>query len=433
MSTGSTARGQQLLLVATVLILTANLRPAITVVGPLIDTIGEDTGTGALLLGVLGALPVVTLGIVSPMVHLLARRWGMHRCLLAAMIVLAAGTAVRSLPVLLTDLSGSAPAAETGHVTTAELLGLYGGTVIIGAAIAVGNVLVPAVVKRDFPARVSRMTGLYTATLVACASIASGAAVPLAGAVGWDVALLLTGAWAVIGAVVWSWRGRIPQHGVSAHSAPPRRQQRDSSEDRGRAQQRDRPQMWRSAVAWQVTVFFGLQSSVFYFMLTWFVSILLQEGVPARTAGWTLAGYQAVGVLGSLLVGFWMQRAADQRGVVVAVGAAMTPALLGLALVPSLYPLWTLCGGLASGTALMLALSLVGLRSRDAIDAARLSGMAQGVGYTLAALGPVLAGGLYAASGSWTVVLLSFAAVAVLQTAVGLPAGRAVIIRPVMR
>lgn len=409
-------RGGRPLLVATVLIVTANLRPSITVVGPLIETIGADAGLGPVLLGLLGALPVVTLGVVSPLVHLLSARIGLERCILAAMAVLALGTAVRSLPVI-------AGGGQAMHQGPGALIGLYLGTMIIGAAIAVGNVLVPAVVKRDFPDRVSLMTGLYTATMVACAAAGSAVAVPLAAVSGWAPTLMLTGLWAVVAAGAWALRDDL-RRGARPASDRTVRSESSGAVPEGSGAAERRPTMWASPLAWQVTVFFGLQSSVFYFMLTWFVSVLVDDGVDPGAAGWALAAYQAVGVLGSLAVGTWMQRSADQRGVIVLLGASMVAALLGFALAPGLYPVWTLIGGLASGTTLMVALSLVGLRSRDAADAARLSGMAQGVGYTLAALGPFLAGGLYAATSSWTTVLLGFAVVAAAQTGVGLFAGR---------
>ncbi|MDO5492063.1 MAG: MFS transporter [Nesterenkonia sp.] len=406
-------RGGRLLLVATVLIVAANLRPAITVVGPLVETIGEDAGLDPIMLGLLGGLPVLTLGLVSPGVHAVSARIGVERCILVAMVLLALGTGVRSLPVL-------AAGPSQAHAGIGGLVGLYLGTVIIGAAIAVANVLVPAVVKRDFPDRVSLMTGLYAATMVAGAAVGSAAAVPLAAAVGWAPALMLTGLWAVLGAAVWALRGdlrRDVRRSPTGSEPSPIRVGPGSTPSR-------RPTMWTSAVAWQVTAFFGLQSSIFYFMLTWFVSVLVDDGVDADVAGWALAAYQAVGVAGSLAVGSIMQRTRDQRGVILALGCSMTAALTGFALVPELYPVWTLIGGVASGTTLMVALSLVGLRSGDSFDAARLSGMAQGIGYTSAALGPFLAGALYGAVESWSIVLLTFAAVAVVQTVVGLRAGR---------
>ncbi|GAA1187072.1 MFS transporter [Nesterenkonia xinjiangensis] len=159
----------RLLLLATVLLVAANLRPAITVVGPLIEQIGVENGISPSALGLLGALPVLSLGVFSPLVHRLSARIGMERSILVGLVVLAGGTVLRSLP------GGQMP---SGAWT------LYLGTAIIGAAIAVGNVLVPAVVKRDFPHQVPLMTGLYTATLVGAAAVASGVAVPLAELVG---------------------------------------------------------------------------------------------------------------------------------------------------------------------------------------------------------------------------------------------------------
>lgn len=169
-ATGSSARGpSQLMLLVTVLIVAANLRPAITAVGPLIERIGEDTGLGPAALGLLGAIPAVGFGVVALFVAAAGRRWGLERSIFFALLLLAAGTLLRSLP-----LGG---------------FSLFAGTILLSAAIGVGNVLVPAVVKRDFPGRVPAVTGLYTAVLVGCAAVASGTAVPVAAAHGWELTL----------------------------------------------------------------------------------------------------------------------------------------------------------------------------------------------------------------------------------------------------
>ncbi|MDS2172024.1 MFS transporter [Nesterenkonia sp. CL21] len=397
------ARGpSRALLLVTVLLVAANLRPAITVVGPLIERIGADTGMSASALGLLGALPVLSLGVFSPVVQRLSSRLGMERSILLALGVLAAGTVLRSLP---------------GGPLPAGVWTLYLGTVILGAAIAVGNVLVPAVVKRDFPDHVPLMTGLYTATLVGCAAVASGVAVPAAAWIGWELTLASASALAVVAAVVWSRRGRPQEQAVVVLPT----EVLDSPRPRRR-------RLTRSPVAWQVTAYFGLQSAVFYIMLTWLPSIQTYHGISQAAAGWWLAAYQAVGIIASLLVGPLMQRTRDQRGIAVGLAVLMGSGVAGMAFVPQLLPVWCLMAGFASGATLLVSLTVVSLRARTPHQAARLSGMAQGIGYLLAGSGPLIAGALVDVTGSWVPVLHVLLGVIAAQGVAGWFAGRRVFV-----
>ncbi|PRZ16101.1 MFS transporter [Nesterenkonia sandarakina] len=408
-----------LLMVVTVLIVAANLRPAITAVGPLIERIGEDTGLGPAALGLLGAIPALGFGVVALFVAALGRRWGLERTIFVSLLLLGLGTLLRSLPL------GS--------------FSLFAGTVILSAAIGVGNVLVPAVVKRDFPARVPVMTGLYTAVLVGCAAVASGTAVPVAAARGWEFTLGVSALFALVSAALWGVRLRGPQRTDSGSAATPGGSDLTSpaaaaGADVGSAVpdpalpaagSRSRT-MWRSAVAWQVTAYFALQSGIFYLMLTWFPAIQTSHGVTEAAAGFWLGAYQAIGILASLVMGPIMQRAQDQRAVVVALAAIMFIGVLGIIFLPAAMPAWALIVGFASGGNLLAGLTLISMRARTSAEASRLSGMAQGVGYLLAAVGPLLAGTLFEFTGSWSPVLWIIAAAVVVMAVVGLFAGRRV-------
>jgi len=149
---------------ATVFLVALCLRPALTAVGPVLPQIGVDEGLGEGALGVLGALPLVAFGLASPLVHRVSRRHGMEQAVFVALLVLAAGSVIRSY---------------AGHG------GLWVGTIVIGASIAVGNVLVPVILKRDYSGNVSRATGVYTAFITGGAGIASALAVPIASAADW--------------------------------------------------------------------------------------------------------------------------------------------------------------------------------------------------------------------------------------------------------
>lgn len=384
--------------VLAILLVAASLRPSITSVGPLLDRIGHATGLGTGALGLLAALPPLAFAVMSPMSHTIALRWGIDRTVLAALLLLAAGIALRSVP---------GPGL------------LWIGTVLLGFGIAVGNVLVPAVVKRDLGAHVSRMTGAYTSTMNAFAATASGLAVPIAGwAVGgWRTAL---GVWALPAAVaagVWAFRMRrlptpaesvLPLTGAAAARA---------------AAGRRRP-IWRSPLAWQVTLHMGVQSTIFYALVNWLPSLEADSGVPAAVAGTHLFLYQAVGIGAALSLIAAMGRRADQRLVAGLLTVPMFAGLIGLLLAPHWAVLWIGLAGVTSGGSIAMALALIGLRSRTATDTARLSGMAQGFGYLIAAGGPASAGAIRAATGGWQPVIWLLIGLTAAQTVLGVLAGR---------
>ncbi|WP_460682800.1 CynX/NimT family MFS transporter [Nesterenkonia populi] len=397
----------RVLLVATVLVVAANLRPAISAVGPLLEQIRADTGLSPSLLGLLGAIPVLSFGVVSPFVHTLASRWGLERSILASLILLAVGTVIRSLP----------PGALPGDPAASAQISLLTGTAILSIAIGVGNVLVPAVVKRDFPDRVPVMTGLYTATMAGSAALASGTAVPLSGLAGWELALGAGALLALTAAALWSLRFREPAPKTASISVAPH------------AAQSKAASIWSSPVAWQVTAYFALQSTIFYLLLTWYPSMLAYQGIGEAYAGWMLSLWQGVGIAASLTVGPVLQRSQDQRLVAFLICCSMAASLIGLLAAPALVPLWTLLGGFATGTMLLLALTMISLRARTPQEASRLSGMAQGVGYLCAGTGPLLAGAVFDLTGSWAPVIYGMLAAVGLLAAAGFLAGRKVHVR----
>lgn len=389
------------LLVTTLLIVAANMRPALTVVGPLIERIGSDTGLSAAALGLLGALPVFTFAAVSPFIHLLSKRWGMERTIFVALLVLTAGTVLRSLP---------------GVPYT-----LFTGTVILSAAIAVANVLVPSIVKRDFPDRVPTMTGLYTASFITVAAIASGVAVPVADTVGWQYTLAASAVLPLLAAALWALRMKgQPEPTLKTPADSPRKRQSPVKER----------SVWASPLAWQVTIFFGFQSSMFYFFLTWLAAIHTYHGYSEQAAGISVGVYQAVGVVATLLGGPLMQRMRDHRAVALVLGAGMAAGSLGMIYWPALMPVWSIISGLSSAATLLLALTMISLRTNSSEQAGRLSGMAQGIGYLIGGSGPILAGNLFALTGSWSTPLYVTLGVVVVYTSAGYLASRDVKIEP---
>jgi CP family cyanate transporter-like MFS transporter len=236
-------------------------------------------------------------------------------------------------------------------------------------------------------------------------------AVPLAVATGdWRTALALWAILPCVAAGAWFLRGRVVP-GVPA-GVPPA-----AAAGPGRS-------MWRSGVAWQVTGFMGLQSTTFYLLVTWLPSVEAGLGVDAATAGWHSFAYQVVGIVAGLGATALMGIRADQSLLAVIGGGILVVAAAGILLAPGLVLLWAIVAGFSSGATFVLAMSLFGLRTRTVAQTAQLSGMAQCVGYLLAMCGPIAAGVIFDAAGTWTPVLILIAVCAVGQSVVGGFAGR---------
>ncbi|MEV1239337.1 CynX/NimT family MFS transporter [Nonomuraea sp. NPDC050022] len=385
MAAFSSGSKRQALLVWGLLVVAANLRPSLTGVGPLLDRVQADLELAPAAAGLLSTLPLLAFAAISPMVPRLAARWGPERLLWGALVVLTLGIAVRWIPTA---------------------IGLFAGTVLTGAGIAVGNVLLPSLIKRDFPARVGLLTSAYATVMGAVAAVASGVAVPISQVApgGWYTAL---GCWivlALVAVVLWFPQVRTPRPASEAIR---------------------RPRLpWRSALAWAVTAFMGLQSLGFYVVVTWLPQVFQDSGVSAATAGWLLFVFQMVAVLTSLAVPAALRWARDQRAVATVSSVVVLVGYLGLLVAPGWALLWSVVLGLGGGACLVLALAFLSLRAKDATMAGALSAMAQSIGYLLAAAGPVIFGLLHTVSSGWQVPIILMCGAAAGQVIVAMMAGR---------
>ncbi|MEV4565696.1 MFS transporter [Nonomuraea sp. NPDC049419] len=375
------------LLVAGVALAALNLRPAIAGVSPLLDEIMGDVGLGPAGGGAITTVMVVCLGVFGPVTPLLARRIGLDRTLLAGLLVIAAGVAVRGL--------GGAPL-------------LYLGSALAATAIAVMNVSMPGVVKQHFPDRVNLMTGVYVSCVVAGAALSSALVIPIEHGTGfsWRGVTALLAVPALLAALLW-----LPQALRRPEAAP----------------NGPRPfgAVLRSRVTWYVTALMGLQSLTFYVMLAWLPTIFLEAGLPADQAGYLLSLTNLVQVGTSLAVPVLAGRRASQVPYVV--GACLLTMLgyLGVLLAPTTLPwAWMIVLGVGQGAAFALALLIIALRPAGPAAVTALSAVAQSVGYVVAALGPLLFGFLREVSGGWTVPLTVGLGVLVVQLVAGWLAGR---------
>lgn len=374
-----------------IIVIAANLRTPLTSVGPLVSLIRDDVQISNTLAGLITTLPLLAFALLSPLVPKLGRMYGVERIILIALIFLTVGIVIRSL-------SGAA--------------NLYIGTAILGFAIAICNVLLPSIIKRDFPNKMGSMTGLYSISMSLSGAIASGISVPLAVNAGlnWQGALGIWGILSFVSILCW-----LPQLSNHTRQTATTSQQKDSSN----------VNVWRSLLAWQVTLFMGIQSMVFYVLIAWLPEILKQQGIDSNQSGWYLSIMQLAMLPFTFLVPVIAGRMSSQRLLVVITSTLLLTGTLGLLNGSSdIILLWIIILGIGGGFAFSLSMMFFGLRTENAHQAAELSGMAQSIGYLLAAVGPALIGYLHDATNSWKWPLFILLGASVLLFLVGIGAAR---------
>ena len=390
-------RPSAVLVLLGILLVAGNLRAAITTVGPVLPEIARSTHISSLLSSALISLPLVAFALVSPIAPRIAHRLGLERTIGISLLLLIAGLITRSTPPLAL---------------------LWVGTALIGVSIAILNVVLPALIKRDFPDKIAQVTGGYSAVQSTFAAVAAGIAAPLAGvtALGWRLPL---GMWAGIALISF---------GVFASQLRRRTVLTASEEDITLELPKTHHATWRSPwtslLGWQVTLFMGLQSLVFYSLITWLPSIEVAAGIRASEINIHQFVLNALGVLASLACSVMIPRMRDQRLLAVIGPLLIAAGLAGLYFAPQLALAWVCLLGFAAGLNVVLALSFFGLRTTHHSQAASLSGMAQTLGYLVAAAGPLVFGALHDATGDWTPILAGLVVISIILAAFGYLSGR---------
>lgn len=368
-----------------------NLRTVFSSFSAVLPEITSSAGLPGWSVVVLTTVPVTLLGVFAPLAPVLAGRFGAERVLLGAMGVLTAGLLLRPVDV-----------AGAGHLPA-----LLAGTAACGAAIALCNVLLPGLVKRDFPHRLGLMGGLYTTAICASAALGAGFTYPVFQA---------TGEWT---SALWFWVA--PAAAVLLLFLPVAARQRH-----GRHKTvHDGVNVWRSAMAWQVTIFMVLQAMMSFSVFAWLAPILRERGIDGGTAGLMVSVSIVLQMLGSLFAPALAARFRDQRAINTVV-ALMTGGGFALSIFGPQELIWVWTGilGLGQGSLTAVALTMIMLRTRDGHTAAHLSGMMQGVGYGVGSTGTLMVGQLYQSTGSFAAAGALFLTVGLLAAVFGYRAGR---------
>ena len=379
-----------LLILLGILFISFNLRAPITAVGSVVAMIKSDYHLTNAVAGFITTLPLIAFAIVSPFVSRISSRYGQSRTMMVGLLFILLGEFVRSY---------------TGAV------GLFIGTAIIGVGIAIGNVLIPAIIKKNFSDRVGMVTSIYTSGMCIYAAVGAGISVPLAKGMnlGWKNSLASWFILTILTILIW-----FPQTRKTEERADVITNGRKTSSS-----------IWKSPLAWWVTLFMGIQSLLFYSQVAWLPTIVTSKGMTTGFAGNMALLFQLMAIPATLLIPTISDRFKDQKGLVLATciiyACGMTLFLLSSTEVMIIIAVVLLAIGM--GGSISLSIAFISMRSPDSRRASELSGMSQSAGYLLAAVGPIMAGGIFDATGSWNLPIILFIALIALLAFTGLLAG----------
>lgn len=393
-----TKKATSILLIIGISCIAANLRAPLTSIGPLVILIRDSLHMSDTLAGMITTLPLFAFALFSPLVPKLARRFGAEVVLCSSVILLTIGIFIRSS-------SGS--------------FGLFLGTAILGLSISAGNVLIPSLIKKAFPRQIGVMTGIYSVFMNVFAALASGISIPLAIGLGfgWRGSLKLWAILSFLSVITW-----IPQLRKKHHLS----MNDEKTKENDTMQLDKKVTIWKSPLAWQVTIYMGLQSMVFYCMVAWLPNILMQQGINANKAGWMLSLMQLALIPMTFIASVFAGRKANQKILVVMGSICVMVGLLGLLMFgkSNFVFIWIIILGIGGGFTFSLAMMFISTRTHNADEAARLSGMAQSIGYLLAAFGPMFFGYMHDIANTWTVSLILLITFAFICFLSGLGASR---------
>lgn len=374
------------LLLSFIFVMALSLRGPVVGIAPLIDAVESALSLSSSASGLLTTLPILAFALCAPLATFLGHRYGLEFALLLGSIAIAVGISLRSVDAL--------PS-------------LYLGVTFVGVGIAIGNVLLPILLKRDFPQHILQLTAIYVLMMNLGGAFMTGFAVPIAQwsptwlpqLAGWSAALLSHLLFILPALLLWFW---IPKH--HAVTAP--------------STQAPKP-MWRSTLAWIITLFLALDSVLNYIVNAWIPTILAAKGFDATTAGLYHSYVQSAGMIPALALPLLKRYFGSPRQLAsIAIVATLT-SLLGYAFAPALSALWSFLFGFGCTLGFVMGLSLISLRTDSVRDAAALSGMAQLVGYLMAAAGPVTIGALYDWTQDWQYPLYVLIGIVVLWAVIG--------------
>ncbi|EPD49041.1 hypothetical protein HMPREF1208_01818 [Staphylococcus sp. HGB0015] len=367
-----------------IMLIAANLRAPITSVGVVLPTIKDTLNLTNTEVSFISIIPLLAFAIISSLVAKVSHRFGMERSLFFAIALILIGVVIRS-------------------VTNVSLL--YIGTILIGVGIAFGNVLAPGIIKSKFPMRIGIMTAYYTVVMNIFGALSSYGAAPLLKSFNYNIALGLIGVVTLIALIVWTFQLRNHEQQVTVDTT-------------------DAVNVWKSPLAWQITLLMGGQSLIFYSLINWLPEFLLSYDIPVTYAGLYLSILQLAIIPLTFVTPLYATKLRSQVIPTAFTGALFTIGILILIFSPHLALISLIIIGIALGIAFGLVNTFFSLRTESGLTADKLAGMSQAVGYLFACIGPLFFGILHDVTGHWVFSLLILLLTAIAVMIIGARAGR---------
>lgn len=355
-----------------ILLVALSARLAVAGVSPILTAMTGDLPFDATSIGLLGMLPTAGFALMGFLTPQLIRRIRLEPLLLASILLAVAG--------------------QLGRAMGTNLAVFLGLSLLTMVGLGLGNIVLPPLVKKYFPDRVGLLTALYVTLFAISTALAPQLAVPIAESAGWRVSI---GIWSIVGVVAalpWIVLLVRDRSARQAPSSPP-------TDDLPAVLPRVRP--WRSPIGWGLALIFAGCSSNTFALFTWLPAVLIDRGMSPGTAGSMLALFAIIGLPTSLVVPLLVARMPRPFPIALSFTTMFAVGYAGLLLAPTISaPFWVIMAGLGQGT-YSFALLMINKRTRTTTGSGALSGFAQGIGYSLACLGPLLFGLLQDLSGTW--------------------------------
>lgn len=368
------------LVIIAILLLAVNMRSPIIGFGAVAHLVQADLDLTTKTIGMIGTIPMIAFGLSSFIAPKISQKIGLETTLLLASLLLAMGIFCR--------------------VWQLDFLALLIGTVLLSLAISLGNVLVPAVIKKYFPQKVSFVTGCYSLTLSVTAGISAGIAMTLVNFKNWQFALGIWGIVSIFAMIAW-FIVRLKLKNNQVNSINP------SQSNANLTNPISKKSVWKTPMAWYISAFMGIQSLLYYTLASFLPSLLIDKGLSEQQAGNMGMFFQLMAFPSIVLLTQWVGRGGSVRLVAMLASFANLLGVIGFGFLSNeLAWLWAISTGFGCGVIFTLCLMLFTLKTSNSEQTAQLSGMAQSVGYGIAIFGPLLTGLLKDLSGGWTLPML---------------------------
>lgn len=376
------------LLIAAIILIAFGLRAPITAIGPIAEIIRDELNVTNGFIGFITTIPLLAFSACSPIIPKVSKTFGNGKTMFVGLLLISAGGFIRS------------------YMGT---IGIIVGTLLIGIGIATGNVLLPSIVKHRFPNNIGITSSIYLTSMGIFASISAGFSYPISENIGlgWRNTLAIWPEISLIALIIWIIQLKINSVPTSDIN----------NKSNSYIKVNRRKVIWKSSLAWYITMYMGLQSIIFYTATAWLPSILIDQGVSQEMAGFSALGFQLIGIPATFFVPIFACRAKNQKAIVILICTSYFIGLFALLIQGYFYAivLGVTFLSIAAAASFSWIMSIIGMRSKDAEEAAALSGMAQSAGYLLAAIGPTLCGMIFDLYGIWkyAIYFLMFVTVAV--------------------